>query len=160
MFDWLKSKSAGWKPPELAGPPVQLRQFTPSDAPVSHSAEWHGNELEVKSDEAAIKSLFDVELPNIQQCMISFRFLIHTVDLKAAVYQHMWCRIPEKGQFFSQGIDHKISGTNDWMPVEIPFYLEKGQIADLLHLSLAFEGAGIVQLKEIEVTSTPVGQQQ
>jgi hypothetical protein len=157
MFDWLKSKSVSWTPPEPTGPSVQLRLFSPSDAPVSHSAEWHGNELEVKSDAAAIRSLFDVELPNIQQCMISYRFLIQTTDLKAAVYQQMWCRIPEKGQFFSQGIDHKTSGTNEWVPVEIPFYLEKGQVADLLHLGLAFEGAGIVQLKEIEVRSTPVG---
>lgn len=157
MFDWLRSKVSGWKAPEPTGPSVLIRAFGPSDVPVAKSAMWHGSELEVRSDDVAIKSLFDVALPNVEQCMISYRFLIRTENLQAAVYPQMWCRIPEKGQFFSQGIDRKISGTNEWVQVEIPFYLEKAQVADLLQLNLAFEGAGTVQLKNIEVASTPVG---
>lgn len=157
MFDWLRSRASGWKAPAPTGPAVLIRTFGPSDPPVANSARWQGNELEVRSDEASIKSLFDVPLPNIEQCLVFYRFLIHTDNLKSAVYPQMWCRIPEKGQFFSQGIDRKISGTNAWIQVEIPFYLEKGQVADLLHLNLAFEGAGTVRLKNIEVTSAPVG---
>jgi len=156
MLDWLKSKSAGWTPPETTGPPVEIQAFDPSDAPLAKSAEWQGNDLEVRSEDAATKSLFDVALPSVEQCMISYRFLIHTEDLQAAVYPEMWCRIPEKGQFFSRGVERKISGTNHWLQVEIPFYLKKGQVADLLHLNLVFEGAGTVRLKNIEVTSTPV----
>ncbi len=69
----------------------------------------------------------------------------------------MWCHIPEKGKFFSKGVDSKISGTNDWIQVEIPFYLGPGQVADLLNLNLVFEGEGTVRLKDIEVTSAAVG---
>jgi hypothetical protein len=156
MFDWLKRKTTGWKPPQPTGPAVLIRAFGPSYTPIARSAKWQGTELEVQSEEAAIKSLFDLSLPNVDQAIIAYRFQICTDNLKSAVYPQMWCRIPEKGQFFSQGIDRKVSGTHDWTQMEIPFYLEKGQTADLLHLNFAFEGAGAVRLRNIEVTSTPV----
>ena len=145
------------QPPETTGPPVQLRAITSSDAPISDSASWYGDELEVRSDDAATQNLFDVELAQVEQCMIAFRFLIQTDDLRSSVYPEMWCHIPEKGKFFSRGVDSKLSGTNDWIQVEIPFYLGPGQVADLLNLNLVFEGEGTVRLKDIEVTSAPVG---
>ena len=144
------------KPPETTGPPVQLRAITSADAPISKSASWQGDVLEVRSDEAATRKLFDVELSQVEQCMLAYRFLIHTKDLSSAVYPEMWCRIPKKGEFFSRGVENKIKGTNDWIQVEIPFYLQKGQLADLLHLNLVFEGEGTVRLKGIEVTSAQI----
>jgi hypothetical protein len=152
-----RSKSSGWKPPETTGPPVQLRAITPDDSPISESASWHGNELEVKSNDAATQNLFDVELAQVEECIIAYRFLIQTDDLRSSVYPELWCHIPENGKFFSKGVDSKISGANDWTQVEIPFCLERGQVADLLNLNLVFEGEGTVRLKDIEVTSTPVG---
>ena len=114
------------QPPETTGPPVQLRAITSSDAPISDSTSWYGDELEVRSDDAATQNLFDVELAQVEQCMIAFRFLIQTDDLRSSLYPEMWCHIPEKGKFFSRGVDSKISGTNDWIQVEIPFYLGPG----------------------------------
>lgn len=155
-FVATQGQSQKWKPPETSGPPIRLRAITPADAPFSEFASWQGDELQVRSNEAATQRLFDVELSHVEQCKLAYRFLIHTENLTSAVYPEMWCRIPGKGEFFSRGVDNQIKGTNDWMQVEIPFYLEKGQVADLLHLNLVFEGKGTVHLKEIEVTSTPV----
>ena len=145
-----------WQLPEPTGPPVQLRAITSADAPISKSASWQGDVLEVRSDEAATLKLFDVELSQVEQCKLAYQFLIHTKDLSSAVYPEMWCRIPKKGEFFSRGVENKIKGTNDWIQVEIPFYLRKGQLADLLHLNLVFEGEGTVRLKGIEVTSAQI----
>jgi hypothetical protein len=144
------------KPPETTGPPVQLRAITSADAPISKSASWQGDVLELRSDKAATQKLFDVELSQVEQCKLVYRFLIHTKDLSSVVYPEMWCRIPKKGEFFSRGLENKIKGTNDWMQVEIPFYLQKGQLADLLHLNLVFEDEGTVRLKGIEVTSAQI----
>ena len=47
-------------------------------------------------------------------------------------------------------------GTNDWVSLEIPFYLKAGQSPDLLKLNLVFEGAGAVRMKEIEILATPL----
>jgi hypothetical protein len=100
--------------------------------------------------------LFDVPLNQVEQCVISYRFSIKTDNLQRAVYPELWCRIPERGQFFSRGLNCKVRGTNDWKTVEIPFFLQNGQRADLLHLNLVFEGPGSVRLKDIEVLATPI----
>lgn len=156
MFEWLKPKIAGWKAPEADGPSMTVKLLSPADRPIAGSARWIGEELEIVSNEAAIKSLFDVPLPQLEQCRIDYAFLIRTEALQSAVYPMMWCRVPEMGQFFSKGIDRKLTGTHDWTPVEISFYLEQRQVADLLQLNLAFEGPGQVWLKQITVLSTPV----
>jgi len=140
---------------EPFGQPTRLRLLSPSDKPVAESARWEGDELHVRSDDWSIKSLFDVPLNNIDQCMIGYRFRIKTENLQSAVYPELWCRIPEKGQFFSRGLNQKVRGTNEWKEVEIPFYLLAGQQADLVHLNLVFQGPGQVRLKDIELLATP-----
>jgi hypothetical protein len=156
MYNWFKFLGAGWKPPELAGEPVVLQALMPSHPPICRSARWQGDVLEVQSAEAAVKSLFDVVLPDVEACLLLYRFEIQTENLKSKVYPQMWCRLPEKGLFFSKGVYRKVSGNNDWLLVEIPFFLQKGQVADLLLLELVFQGAGLVHLRNIEVTSTAV----
>ena len=90
------------------------------------------------------------------QCMITYRFQIRTDSLKSSVYPEMWCRLPGRGEFFSKGLHQKVRGTNDWLSLEVPFYLKQGQVPDLLKLNLAFEGPGVVRLKDIEILVTPL----
>jgi len=142
--------------PLPAGPAASVRKLGPSDKPIAASAHWDGSELVVKSDEWATKALFDVPLDDVEQCLLTYRFRIQTNNLARSVYPELWCRIPERGQFFSRGLDRKVRGTNDWKEVEIPFYLQRGQRADLLHLNLVCEGPVEVRLKDIEVLSAPL----
>jgi hypothetical protein len=44
-----------------------------------------------------------------------------------------------------------ITGTNDWASYETPFFLKKGEKADLLKLNLSLQGKGRVWIKEVEV---------
>src|SRR5262249_7884107 len=151
MFEWLR-RSQKWTPPQVCGEENILRKLVPADVPISRNARWNGSELAVISKEAATIALFDVTLPDLEQCRILYPFHIQLNNLAAFVYPEMWCRIPEKGMFFSRGIDRKTRGTVDWTEVTIPFFLEQGQRADLVHLNLAFEGAGEVRLKDIQVS--------
>jgi hypothetical protein len=158
LFIVLRSKAqaAGrvWSP-DAVGQPSRVRLLGMEDRPIATSARWENGELTVTSDEWASKSLFDVPLDQLDQCMLTYRFRIKSENLARAVYPEMWCRIPERGQFFSRGLHCKVRGTNNWTTVEIPFYLQAGQRADLLHLNLVFEGAGTVRLKDIEVLMSP-----
>lgn len=156
MFDWLR-RTAAWTPPQVSGNERELRAFSPSDKPVSRSAWWSGSGLVVEAAEAGSIALFDLPLPNLERCRITYRFTIDADALKAAVYPKLWCRIPERGLFFSRGVDRKVSGQVEGAELEIPFYLEAGQRADLLHLNLAFEGAGAVRLRDIRVSLAEVG---
>ena len=45
-----------------------------------------------------------------------------------------------------------LTGTSGWASYEIPFFLnEKGIRADLVKLSVAFEGGGSVWIKDVEL---------
>jgi hypothetical protein len=155
MFDWLR-RTAVWKPPQVSGDEREIRAFGPSDRPVSRSASWSGSELIVEAGEAGSIALFDLPLPHVERCRITYRFIVDADALQAPVYPELWCRIPERGLFFSRGVDRKVSGRVDGAELEIPFYLEAGQRADLVHLNLAFEGAGAVRLRDIRVSTAEV----
>jgi len=155
MFDWLK-QMAKWKPPQVTGEEREFHCFGPSDPPASRAACWSGSELVVEASEAGSIALFDLSLPDVERCRITYRFALQADALKAAVYPELWCRIPERGLFFSRGVDRKVSGHVEWAELEIPFYLESGQRADLVHLNLAFEGAGSVRLRDIRVSTVEV----
>jgi len=160
LFFALRGKSQSatgrWEPRVPIGAPKPLRVIRPGDKPLAESARWDGDELVIQADAAATKCLFEIALDGVEQCMITYRFRIHTENLGKPVYPEMWCRIPDKGEFFSRGLHCKVRGTNDWTSVEIPFYLDPDQRADHLRLNLVFEGPGTVRLRDIEVLSTPV----
>lgn len=151
-----KAAAGGVQPPLPAGAPAIVRTFTPADAPISGNAEWIDGELELTAEEAGTQRLFEVPLSGIDQSMITCRFRIQTENLKSKVYPEMWCRVVGAGEFFSRGLNQKMRGTNNWLSVELPFYLKKGQFAELLKLNLVFEGPGTVRLKEVEVLATPL----
>jgi hypothetical protein len=155
MFDWLR-RSPAWKPPQVTGDEREVRSFGPSDRPISRSAQWSGSELIVEAGEIGSVAQFDLPLSDVDRCRITYRFALPANALKAAVYPELWCRIPERGLFFSRGVDRKVSGRVEWAELEIPFYLEASQRADLLHLNLAFEGAGTVRLRDIRVSTREV----
>ena len=143
--------------PARSGDNRELRTFSPSDKPVAGSAWWSGSELIVEAADAGSIALFDLLLPNIERCRITYRVTIDADALKAPVYPELWCRIPERGLFFSRGVDRKVSGHVEGVELEIPFYLEAGQRADLIHLNLAFDGARAVRLRDIRVSMAEVG---
>jgi hypothetical protein len=152
----VRAKGSAWTPPERSGPPTQIRALSASDTPVASNANWMGDELEIRADQAGPVRLFEVRLPDVEQCVVLYRFRIKTDALKKPVYAEMWCRIPAKGEFFSRGLDQKVLDARDWRSIEIPFYLEQGQRADLVKLNLVFEGPGVVRMSEVEVLSAPV----
>lgn len=156
MLKWFKALLAGLQPAKPIGPATVLKQLDSSSAPISSNASWADEELYVEVDRAETVALFEVPLQGQQQCMLTYRVKISTKDLAASAYLELWCRVPGFGESFSRGLHQKVSGTNNFMTLEIPFYLRKDQMADQLKLNLVFEGAGSVRLREIEVLSTPL----
>ena len=156
MFQWLKTLFGGFVLPKPAGPPRLVQAVSPGTSPIAEAARWEGTELEVLAPVAETVRLFDVPLAGHEQCLLTYRFRIATDALQASVYPEMWCRIPGIGECFSKGLHQKVSGTNDWVSLEIPFYLKAGQSPDILKLNLVFEGAGAARLKEIEILATPL----
>ncbi|MDJ0611629.1 MAG: hypothetical protein QNJ67_21830 [Kiloniellales bacterium] len=155
MFAWLR---AFVSVPQPSGPSQILKAFTAADPTIT------GGPLEVEGQGwcaevsgAQNLRLFEFQPPVLERCMITYRAQIKTEDLRGDAYLELWCRFPGRGEFFSKGLDHAVTGTNDWASYEVPFYLKKGQSPDLLKLNVVCKGAGRLWIKDVEILQTPLG---
>ena len=139
-----------------------LKTFTTADPAIS-------KDLVVTEDKAWLADskkaqtirLFEVENPGVEQCVVTYRAKLKTENLTGQAYLEMWCRFPGKGEFFSRGLNHAITGSNDWASYETPFILKKGEKPDLIKLNLVVQSAGKVWVKDMELLKGPLpsGQQ-
>jgi hypothetical protein len=101
--------------------------------------------------------LFEVARPLCEACRVLYRAKIKAQDLPAPAFLELWVRVPEKGQFFSRGLDQQVVGSIDWTSVEIPFFFQKGQRADLAKLNVSFGAAGgSLWIKDVELLTAPL----
>jgi hypothetical protein len=120
-----------------------MKTFTTADPAIS-------KDLVVTEDKAWLADckkaqtirLFEVENPGVEQCMVTYRAKLKTENLTEQAYLEMWCRFPGKGEFFSRGLAHTVTGSNDWASYETPFLLKKGEKPDLIKLNLVLSCAG------------------
>ena len=143
-----------------AGPkqqPQTMKTFTTTDPAIS-------KDLVVTEDKTWLADckkaqtfrLFEVENPGVEQCVVTYRAKLKTEGLTEQAYLEMWCRFPGKGEFFSRGLAHTVTGSNDWASYETPFLLKKGEKPDLIKLNLVFKGAGKVWVKDVELLKSPL----
>jgi hypothetical protein len=154
MMNWLKSFFSRQRP---SGPSETLQVFRTTDRTLSQGV------ITVAQDGWAIDSkdtqtirLFEVQEPQVEQCLITYRAKLKTDGLTGRAFLEMWCRLPGRGEFFSKGLNQVAHGTTDWASYEIPFYLKKGQRPDLIKLNLVIEGTGKVWLRDVELLKTPM----
>lgn len=154
MLGWLKSL---FTQPEPAGPPQRVRLFGPADRPITQdgvTADQHGWRVETQAPRTV--RLFEVADPRLERCLLTFRARMKTESARGRVYLEMWCRLPGRGEFFSKGLHHAVTGAVDWASYETPFYLKAGQRPDLLKLNVVTEGAATVWLRDVELLFTPL----
>ena len=136
---------------------IVLKAFKATDTPIFGQARRDGDAWRVDAAEAQVVSLFELPLPDIDDCTIIYRAKLKSEDVKGRAFLEMWCRVPGFGEAFSRGLDKTVTGTNDWATFEIPFFLKRGEKADHLKLNLNLEGAGRVWIKDIEVIANGAG---
>ena len=152
MLRWLASL---FKAPQSSGPPQTIRVFRTGDPTIARAnIEVHQDAWLINAQEPQTFRLFEVEDPEAQQCLLTYRATIKSDELASRAFLEMWCRFPGRGEFFSRGLHQTVNGTTEWASFEIPFYLKKGQKPDLIKLNVVVEGIGKVWLKDIELLST------
>ncbi len=155
MLQWIKSL---FRPPQPVGPAQIIKRFDQSEATITRDVvTLHDDGWLVDVAEARTVRLFDVEDPQVENCMVTYRADLKSDAVRGRSYLEMWCRIPGRGEFFSKGFHHALKGTNDWASYEIPFYLKPGQRPDLIKLNLTLEGRGRVWVKNIVLSYVPFG---
>lgn len=156
MLNWLKSIFM-WEPPKPAGPPQLVRGVPQEEAPLAGDHVMReGDAWRIHADRPELVRLYDIDLPRLERCMLTYRLQLKSQDVVKGAYLEMWCRVPGLGEFFSKGLMQKIRGTTDWSEYEVPFYLKEGQQADLVKLGLTLQGPGTVWIKNVQVFQTPL----
>ena len=154
MMNWLKSIFSRRRP---SGPPETLRLFQTTDRTLSQGTITIAQDgWVVDSKDTQTIRLFEVQEPQAEQCLITYRAKLKTDGLAGRAFLEMWCRLPGRGEFFSKGLNQVAQGTTDWASYEIPFYLKKGQRPELIKLNLVVEGRGKVWLRDVELLKTPM----
>jgi hypothetical protein len=154
MLQWLMNL---FRPPRPSGPPRLIKRFAGTESIINREAvvQSEGGWL-IDVGESQTIRLFEIELAEIDNCMLAYRANMKSEDLSDRGYLEMWCRIPGQGEFFSKGFHNALKGTNDWASYEVPFYLKRGQRPDLVKLNLRLEGRGKLWIKDIELSYTPL----
>ena len=138
------------KKTEITG--VVLRSFSTSEATLSQDLTVTAdNAWFLSCTNAQVVRLFEVTNPDVEQCLLTYRAQLKTEGLQGRAYLEMWCRFPGRGEFFSRGLDHVVSGSTDWMTCQTPFLLKQGEKPDLIRLNLAVEGVGKVWMRDVEL---------
>ncbi len=151
-----KVVSVYWRASPLPKSAV-LGSFKPTDSPISKQAQPEGDGWRVDATEAQIVSLFELPLPDIDDCTIIYRAKLKSEDVQGRAFLEMWCRVPGFGESFSRGLDQVVTGTNDWSTHEIPYFLKKGEKADLVKLNVSIQGSGRVWIKDVELAARGAG---
>jgi hypothetical protein len=141
-----------------AGGVESVKKFPPASAPLTVTgvtADQGGWRIEPTGPGPV--RLFEVAGSTCDACRLIYRARVKALNLPAPAHLEMWVRAPDKGEFFSRGLDQKVSGTVDWTSIEIPFFLQRGQKADLVKLNVSFQGAGgSLWIKDVELLKGPL----
>lgn len=154
MLQWLKER---FRQPQPIGPPRLIKRYGPSDPTITRGVISQTEEgWRVEVGETQTIRLFEVENPQVENCMLTYAAELGCESVSGQCYLEMWCRVPGKGEFFSKGLHNPLKGSRDWASYEIPFYLKRGQSPDLVKLNVVIEGGGKVWIRNIELTYTPL----
>ncbi len=154
MSAWFRSVFGSPKP---SGPTVTLRRFGMVDAPISTDiVAVTGEAWVIELSRQQVVRLFELPDVALENCMLTYRADMRSEDLEGQAFLEMWVRLPGRGEFFSRGLNDPVVGTTSWASYETPFYLKRGQKADLVKLNVSAEGPGKVWMRNIELLMTPL----
>ena len=112
--------------------------------------------LKIVATEPTVVQLFEVGDLDVENARLIYQAKLRTEGLEGQVYLEMWCHFPEKGDFFSRGLQTPLMGTVDWTTAETPFFLKKGQNPDNVKLNLVIDGTGTAWIDDIRLLKAPL----
>ena len=112
--------------------------------------------LRVDFTESTVVRLFEINNIDIENARLTYQAKLRTKSMDGQVYLEMWCSFTGKGEFFSRSLQSPLTGTNDWITVETPFFLEEGQNPDIVKLHLIVDGKGTAWIDDVRILAGPL----
>jgi len=119
------------------------------------SSDGNGS-LRIVAKEPTIVRLFEVDDIDVDDARLIYQARVRTKDVEGQVYLEMWCHFPGKGEFFSRGLDSPLTGTTNWVTLQIPFFLKKGEKPDYVKLNIVINGTGTVWIDDVRLLKAPL----
>jgi len=156
---WTHSQSGPAQPVELKHFALNslegVRATTGARFDRQTSSDGKGS-MRVDADGPMVVPIFEITDVNIEKAVLIYQASVRSEKLEGTAFLEMWVRLPGKGEFFSRGLDHPITGTANWMTAATPFFLQAGQKPDLIRLNLVVQGKGRVWIDDIHLMRTPL----
>ena len=131
--------------------------ITQSGVEIDQSVSSDGKgSLKVSLSQPTIVHLFETGPVDAENSRLLFRAKVRTEGVSGKAYLEMWCHFPDKGEFFSRGLQSAVTGTTQWTSQEIPFFLKKGERPDNVKLNLVIDGTGTAWIDDISLWKGPL----
>ena len=111
--------------------------------------------LKIIATEPRVVNLFETGDLDIENARLIYQAKMRTENVKGQTFLEMWCHFPEEGEFFSRGLQSQLSGDNDWVSQETPFFLKKSENPDNVKLNVVINGSGTVWIDDIRLIKAP-----
>ena len=112
--------------------------------------------LKIVALEPTVINLYEVRDIDIENARLMYQARVRTEDIDGKVYLEMWCHFPGRGEYFSRGLQSPLTGTKDWITVETPFFMRKGEKPDYVKLNLVINGKGTAWIDDIRLIKGPL----
>lgn len=156
VMSWVKAHIAMPRP---SGPERLLRRFMPgADTPIHCDAivATEDGSWRVQTRGRRSFRLFELRETQPEACLLTYRARMRSENVQPRAYLEMWCHIPDEGEFASRGTQTALRGDSGWVTCETRFQLKPGQRPDAIKLNLAFDGPGAIEIRDIQLTATPL----
>jgi len=111
--------------------------------------------IKISAVDSTTVRLYEVGDIDVEHARLVYRARIRTEGVQGQVYLEMWCRFPERGDFFSRALHAPLTGSTEWTSQETPFFLERGQNPDHIALNIVITGRGTVWVDDIMLVKAP-----
>ncbi len=91
---------------------------------------------------------------DVEAAQLVFRARVRT-EIEGEAFLEMWVHVAG-GQYFSRGMNDKVTGKTDWKAIQTPFTFQKGQRPDKATLNLIINGKGTVWVDDVVLSKAPL----
>jgi len=126
--------------------------ITKSDIQMEEKITSDGNgSLRIITSKPTTVRLYETGDIDIENARLIYQAKLRTEGVEGQVYIEIWCHFPGKGEFFSRALQSPLSGSNEWISQETPFFLKKDQNPDNVKINIVVNGKGTVWIDDIHL---------
>jgi hypothetical protein len=113
--------------------------------------------LRIDAESPTVVRLFEAGDLDIEDAILVYQARLRTEGVEGQLYLEMLCSFPGRGQFFSRGLQHALTGSNGWTTTQTYFFLRQGENPDNVWLNLIFSGRGTAWVDDVRLIKTRQG---